>query len=477
MCLRICCPIRRLVYKAVCTAMVMAFGTIALAQTEVPFFMEIDTAYNGVYVGQEYNLKYRCTVRFDSVSPPDFANLIEVIKGPVPNRQLSTIIVNGKKKQRMEEVFSYQVRFLREGVISLPIASVKAEGRVYITPPFHVRVKPAEQDIQGVVCSVTTQRSYIEEGETFFVTLTCNRRPDNLAPLLELGDSIYKPSGSSSRFSYTKGSGKDTSAFVNAKESYEFHYNIRSDGSGVYTFSAKNLTFGGIPYSLDNQVIKIAETRHSSPGGNNEVVIVLVIGCMLIFGFMWLRFHREADEELASFVLREGRLNLSTDWALTHYGFPLFLVSIPFFFLLSNLYKYFTEGRQDLFFPWFWCGLLPAFLAFAVYRNQRSKLNFRSVKISFSDEVMLEVVEETARENNWTIDHAGRDCVVAHTHSHWLSATWGEQIFVVFDRGQVWINSVNDLNKRSTAFSFGYTKRNMNKLQEAIERREKQVGK
>ena len=30
--------------------MVMAFGMIASAQTEVPFFMEIDTAYNGVYV-------------------------------------------------------------------------------------------------------------------------------------------------------------------------------------------------------------------------------------------------------------------------------------------------------------------------------------------------------------------------------------------------------------------------------------------
>lgn len=457
--------------------MVMSFWATVSAQTEVPFFMEIDTAYNGIYVGQEYNLKYRCTVRFDSVRLPDFGSPIEIIKGPVSNRHMSTIIVNGEKKQRREDVFSYQVRFLREGIIRLPIASVRADGRVYTTPSLQVRVRSAVQNLEGVVCSVTTRTSYIREGEMFFVTLTCNRRPDNLAPLLELGDSTYEPSGSSSSFSYRKGVGEDTSAFVNAKESYEFHYKIRSDGSGVYTFSAKNLTFGGIPYPLDNQVIKMAETHHSSPARSNGLVIVLVIGCILIFGFMWLRFHREADEDLASFVLREGRLNLSTDWALTHYGFSLFLVSIPFFFLLSNLYKYFVEGRQDLFFPWFWCGVLPAFLAFIAYRNQRSKLNFRSVKISFSCEVMLEVVEETARENNWTIDYAGKDCIVAHTHSHWLSVTWGEQIFVVFDRGQVWINSVNDLNKRSTAFSFGYTKRNMNKLQEAIERREGQMGK
>lgn len=114
--------------------MVMAFGMIASAQTEVPFFMEIDTAYNGVYVGQEYNLKYRCTVRFDSVSPPDFGNLIEVIKGPVPNRHLSTIIVNGKKKQRMEEVFFLSSPFFERGCYQSTYSFGKGGGLgVYYT--------------------------------------------------------------------------------------------------------------------------------------------------------------------------------------------------------------------------------------------------------------------------------------------------------------------------------------------------------
>lgn len=62
---------------------------------------------------------------------------------------------------------------------------------------------------------------------------------------------------------------------------------------------------------------------------------------------------------------------------------------------------------------------------------------------------------------------------VAHTHPAWWSATWGEQIFVAHDRGGIWINSINDLNKRSSIVSFGYNRRNIRRVTEAIAAREK----
>mgnify|MGYP006877194546 CR=1 FL=1 len=46
--------------------------------------------------------------------------------------------------------------------------------------------------------------------------------------------------------------------------------------------------------------------------------------------------------------------------------------------------------------------------------------------------------------------------------------TWGEQIFIVFDQGQVWVNSVNDLNKRTSICSFGHNKRNIRRIREAL---------
>lgn len=64
---------------------------------------------------------------------------------------------------------------------------------------------------------------------------------------------------------------------------------------------------------------------------------------------------------------------------------------------------------------------------------------------------------------------------VAHTHPAWWSATWGEQIFVAHDRGGIWINSINDLGKRSSIVSFGYTRRNIRRVTEAITAQEKDI--
>ncbi len=85
------------------------------------------------------------------------------------------------------------------------------------------------------------------------------------------------------------------------------------------------------------------------------------------------------------------------------------------------------------------------------------------------------LLRELAEQYNWTIDHMDRDFFVAHTHPAWWSATWGEQIFVAHDRGGIWINSINDLGKRSSIVSFGYTRRNIRRVTEAITAHEKDI--
>lgn len=67
------------------------------------------------------------------------------------------------------------------------------------------------------------------------------------------------------------------------------------------------------------------------------------------------------------------------------------------------------------------------------------------------------------------MDHYGEDCIVAHTNPSFLRLSWGEQIFIVFDKGQIWVNSVNDLNKRTSICSFGYNKRNIRRIKEALD--------
>lgn len=472
-----CSCLIRFACKVVGLAIGMFLSIGAFAQTEPRFFMEVDTAYSGISVGQEVELRYSCTAPFDSVVPPEFGKEIEVVSGPKPRRVMSAVWGNGRKKQGSEIGFSFQIRFLREGIVSLPVASVKIGGKAYDTPPFNVWVKPALWDIQEVECLLSAFTPHLWEDGTFRITLTCNRRPDQWSPLLTVNGRKYEPSGRSSGFSSAKGTIGGKPGTATGKERYEFHYNVPSGDGKTCTCSVEELSFGGVPYPMESREIEMTGGKQGTATGNKKRVIVAVItGVVLIFGGMWLRFRREANEETAVFVLRYKRLNLGTEWALTHYGFPLFLGSIPFFIWLFNLYGYLVDGRREAFFPWFWCGVLPLVLAFVFWHNQRLKLHFQAVPTSLSPETLREVMEEIARENGWTVDHAGEDCIVAHTHRRWWSATWGEQIFLVFDRGQVWVNSVNDLNKRSVACPFGYTKKNIRIVQEAIAERERAVA-
>ena len=103
---------------------------------------------------------------------------------------------------------------------------------------------------------------------------------------------------------------------------------------------------------------------------------------------------------------------------------------------------------------------------------QNRKLRFREVPTTLNDDEIFEAFKSVGMKNRWTFDHAGMDCLVAHTNRTFWTPTWGEQIFLVFDQGRFWINSVNDLTERSCLFSFGRTERNMKLVIEAVRNRE-----
>ena len=439
----------------------LSYSVQSFAQEDsVHFSMKIDTTSNGIRCGQEFVLKYTCTAQFDSIAPPEFNTFLQAVKGPIPSKETSETVKNGVKRYVATNGFSYQVRFLSEGWVSMPTSIITVNGKRYETPPLRVWVKPAIPDTKGVECSIRTHPEYPRLGEQFWVILTCNRQPDAYNPLLVINNLKIEPTGRGISLS-------------KEKEEYQFEYSGRAESGGDFTCSVENLTFGGTPYTLTNQLIKInTEGAIHTPGQSTNSnskwigIIAAIAYIALIYLFLWLRFHKEADKELASFVLQHHKLNLNTNWAYTHYAFPLTLLLIPLVFIIVNLHTYHTDGEP--FLPLFWCGLLPVILSYIIFRSQRAKLNFQPIATSLSTEEIQQAIEAIAKQNNWTIDYLGADCIVAHTNPSRWSLTWGEQIFIVFDQQQVWVNSINDLNKRSAAISFGYTKKNVQLVKEAL---------
>lgn len=111
-----------------------------------------------------------------------------------------------------------------------------------------------------------------------------------------------------------------------------------------------------------------------------------------------------------------------------------------------------------------------------LWKKQQRSLRFIRLGTRLTKDELLQVIGEVGNRYHWVLDDAKGDSLVIHTlpTSIW-SLTWGEQIFIVFEKGGILVNSVNDLNKHGHIFSFGYNKRNIQILEEAIRSAEKKL--
>lgn len=408
------------------------------------FHAELDTV-GGLRAGQVLQLTYALVnSQFDTASYPVFNDSIEVLSGPKPHKRESYSLINGVGHKSRETGFYYLVRFKHCGETSLPAASVTADGKTYTTPEYRVSVHPAEVDMSKLECHLE-----VDQLKSDFVKyraiLTCNARPDQNPPLLTINGKTVRPNSNS--YSNAKN-----------KEKYTYTYYFTSEG---YDVSCEELTFGGVPYSIKPRKSRLDEVDY--------IVAILIIGAL--FELIWwlayrLRYREEKDAPLAAFVLEKKTLPLIISWAYTHYGAShMLMLYAAMFISISGVMHYSSNIDVE---GLLWLGIIPALLAFILYRHQRHKLDFQSIPTSLDKQAIYDQIYKLSVTYDWDVDHYGDDCIVAHTNPSLWSMTWGEQIFVVFDKGQVWVNSVNDLNKRTSICSFGHNKRNIRRIREAL---------
>lgn len=417
----------------------------ASAADSVYFCMQLDTL-GGIRAKQVLKLTYALVnAQFDSVAAPVFGDSIEVVSGPKPHKMSSYGSVNGVESKKHETGFYYFIRFKVSGEIPLPAASVKVGHQTLTTPGRCVSVRRAEVDRSKLQCRLEVEKltgSYAK----YRAKLICNVRPDQYRPLLIINGKTTQPSSTS----YSNADGH---------EKYVYSYYFSSDG---YEVASKELTFGGIPYFI--------EPKKSKPEELNLFFFVTVAACGLFELTWWLafrhRYREEKDAPLAAFVLKNKTLPLIISWANTHYGAShLSLLFAVMFLSITGVTLYIDGLFLSLAF-WFAIACVP--LAYVLYRMQRSKLKFQNLPTTLNKQAIYDCIYHLSVTYDWDIDHYGDDCIVAHTNPALWHLTWGEQIFIVFDQNQVWLNSVNDLNKRTSICSFGHNKRNIQRIKQAL---------
>lgn len=417
----------------------------ASAADSVYFCMQLDTL-GGIRAKQVLKLTYALVnAQFDSVAAPVFGDSIEVVSGPKPHKMSSYGSVNGVESKNHETGFYYFIRFKVSGEIPLPAASVKVGHQTLTTPGRCVSVRRAEVDRSKLQCRLEVEK--LTGGYAKYrAKLICNVRPDQYRPLLIINGKTTQPSSTS----YSNADGH---------EKYVYSYYFSSDG---YEVASKELTFGGIPYFIEPKKIKPEEL--------NLFFFVTVAACGLFELTWWLafrhRYREEKDAPLAAFVLKNKTLPLIISWANTHYGAShLSLLFAVMFLSITGVTLYIDGLFLSLAF-WFAIACVP--LAYVLYRMQRSKLKFQNLPTTLNKQAIYDCIYHLSVTYDWDIDHYGDDCIVAHTNPALWHLTWGEQIFIVFDQNQVWLNSVNDLNKRTSICSFGHNKRNIQRIKQAL---------
>lgn len=426
--------------------------TAAAQSADAVFYMEMDTLGGGIRAGQEYDLYYKSTIPFDSVSLPTFDERIEVVKGLLPWRGSSTTFENGRKESRSGEGFSFRIRFVGEGAVELPAAGIRQGGREYQTPKTVVRVLPAIGSLQEITCRIDLPAEKPEPESDFLITLICSARPDNKEPVIAAPGLRCRPIGSGSQVQ-------------NGEAQYTFTYLANAGQGGKYVLRAENLSFGGRPYPLEHTL----RVSHIRTEWIYEYGPLLTIAAVLLLEWLFLRlfFRRERRADFAAFVLRHKRIPLTTSRAITHYGIPLALVNIPLIYWSVWLFIQNPVVPEDDLCVQFGIGLFPPILAAFLARSQYRKLFFTPVRTALPPATLNKALKQLCRECEWTPDHIGEDCFVAHTPGRTFS--YGEQLFVVFGKGQAWINSVNNLDDRAAICSFGSVRRDKLLLQKTIE--------
>ena len=414
------------------------------AADSVYFHAELDTV-GSLRAGQVVQLTYALVnSQFDTAFYPVFNDSIEVLNGPKPHKRESYAIINGEERKSRETGFYYLVQFKHCGETRIPVASVTADGKTYTTPEYRVSVHPAEVDMSKLECHLKVEQLKSDKIK-YRAILTCNVRPDQNPPMLTINGKTVPPNSR----------GYSTSE---DKEEYTYNYYFTSDG---YDVSCEELTFGGVPYSIKPYKSKLDDLDY--------LIAPLIIGAL--FELVWwlayrIRYREEKDVALAEFVLKKKTLPLIISWAYTHYGASHMLLFFSALFLSMGGVMYCSSNTdvEGLL----WLGFVPVPFACLLYRSQRRKLDFQSIPTSLNKQGIYDRIYRLSVTYDWDVDHYGEDCIVAHTNPSFLSLTWGEQIFIVFDKGQVWVNSVNDLNRRTSICSFGRNKRNIRRIRDAL---------
>ena len=166
------------------------------------------------------------------------------------------------------------------------------------------------------------------------------------------------------------------------------------------------------------------------------------------------------NDKIIKKCIEKNELQLNFWDKISHYWIVIFVLIIPISTvafkikdILNKTEKPSKEGEIYLF-------IIPILLSILFYLLQKKRLSFKNVETKLNISEIYRIVDKTAIELDWTINQRKNSYLTANTNPIFTSGSWGEQITVIFTENKILVNSICDLNKKTSLVSMGRNKKN-----------------
>ena len=175
------------------------------------------------------------------------------------------------------------------------------------------------------------------------------------------------------------------------------------------------------------------------------------------------------DEQILNSI-NTDRLTLNSWEKFKHYLIVVFLFITPILFIYDFLKDLVKASPKQMSLETLLFITVPSVLGFLFYNLQRNRLKFKIVETNLKRSELDNIIDQVATELKWTIIKNENQIVEAKTHPSLLSGSWGEQITILFDNKRVLVNSICNLERRSSVVSMGRNRKNTNRIIDEIEK-------
>lgn len=156
------------------------------------------------------------------------------------------------------------------------------------------------------------------------------------------------------------------------------------------------------------------------------------------------------------------RIKLTFGQTVTHYMVVFFMLFI-FGLVAKDLFeiyisKNYTDDSTTIDLVTMSLPILLIAIVFAIIQYRR--LDFKEIKIEYTDEQFQEAIRRTIDDLEWKIDKNQKNFFCAYRPWNW-SGSWGEMITIKKYKDQLLMNSICDPNSMSSVISYGWNKRNL----------------